>query len=210
MRSILGISFSIRQEFDVYSENALHWLNWFERELDNIRATLNLESISPQGLQFGVVSSSCCSGFGIDGHFIEGLQWAEKSLAVPDVQNTPPRSRRGACIQRHDGVLAGSTGTALSKLQETLAIEQRLEDDRMVAIPQMANGIAFINMGRDGDAQPLLGVASQFFEAGHPYFHALTLVHLGNAELGLGQCRKRVPTMKRRSRRPPDSTRIGS
>ena len=41
-------------------------------------------------------------------------------------------------------------------------------------------------MGRDGDAKPLLEAASQFFEATNPYFHALTLVHLGNAELGLG------------------------
>jgi tetratricopeptide (TPR) repeat protein len=51
---------------------------------------------------------------------------------------------------------------------------------------QMANGIAFINMGRDGDAQPLLETASRFFETSNPYFHAITLVHLGNAELGLG------------------------
>ena len=27
--------------FEVYSSTALHWLNWFERELDNIRAALN-------------------------------------------------------------------------------------------------------------------------------------------------------------------------
>jgi tetratricopeptide (TPR) repeat protein len=57
----------------------------------------------------------------------------------------------------------------------------------MVATLQMAKGIAFINMGRDGDARPLLEEASRFFnETNNPYFHALTLVHLGNAELGLG------------------------
>ncbi|HLO31741.1 MAG TPA: tetratricopeptide repeat protein, partial [Anaerolineales bacterium] len=73
------------------------------------------------------------------------------------------------------------------KLQETLAIEQQLEDNLMVASSQLSNGIAFINMGRDGDAQPLLQQAGQFFkQAGIDYFHGLTLVHLGNAELGLG------------------------
>jgi tetratricopeptide (TPR) repeat protein len=80
----------------------------------------------------------------------------------------------------------GQQETALAKLQEALVIEQMLEDDRMVATTQMANGIAFINMGRDGEAKPLLEAASQFFKAANPYFHALTLVHLGNAELGLG------------------------
>ena len=61
----------------------------------------------------------------------------------------------------------------------------------MVATTRMANGIAFINMGRDGDAQPLLEQASQFFKkTDQPYFHALTLVHLGNAELGLGHLEK--------------------
>jgi tetratricopeptide (TPR) repeat protein len=46
-------------------------------------------------------------------------------------------------------------------------------------------------MGRDGDAQPLLEQSRHFFkEAGQLYFHALTLVHLGNAELGLGHPEK--------------------
>jgi tetratricopeptide (TPR) repeat protein len=121
------------------------------------------------------------------GYFTEGQQWAEKFLAVPVVQDTP---RMRALALASSGMMAlwqGQQETALGKLQETLAIQQQLEDDPMVATSQMANGIAFINMGRDGDAQPLLQQAGQFFEqAGIDYFHSLTLVHLGNAELGLG------------------------
>jgi predicted ATPase/Tfp pilus assembly protein PilF len=172
---------------EIYSSNALHWLNWFERELDNIRATLNWSLTAPQGLQLGVGLIFLLFWFWYRrGRFTEGQQWAEKFLVLPDVQNIPPMR---ALALGSSGMMAlwqGQQETALAKLQETLAIEQRLEDDRMVATTQMANGIAFINMGRDGDAKPLLEAASQFLEADNPYFHALTLVHLGNAELGLG------------------------
>ena len=171
----------------IYSSNALHWLTWFERELDNIRAMLNWSLVTPQGLQLGVGSIMMLFWFMYRrGHFIEGLQWAEKFLAVPEVQNTPPLRALALASGGMMALWQGQQETALARLQETLAIELRLEDENMVASSQMANGIAFINMGRDNDAQPLLEEASRFFESNNPYFHALTLVHLGNAELGLG------------------------
>jgi tetratricopeptide (TPR) repeat protein len=81
----------------------------------------------------------------------------------------------------------GKQDLALSRIQESLAIEQRLENDFIVAALHMANAIAFINMGRDSNAQPLLEIARKYFkENNQPYFHAITIVHLGNAELGLG------------------------
>jgi tetratricopeptide (TPR) repeat protein len=50
----------------------------------------------------------------------------------------------------------------------------------------MANAIVFINMGRNEIAQPLLEKARLSFKEHNAYFHAVTTVHLGNAELGLG------------------------
>jgi tetratricopeptide (TPR) repeat protein len=172
----------------IYSSNALHWLNWFEQELDNIRATLTWSLSSSQGIQLGTGLVFMLVWFWYRrGHFMEGLEWSDKYLAVSDVQNTPPL--RGLALAS-SGMMAlwqGKQDIALSKLQEALPIVQTLKDDRMVAMTQMANGIAFINMGRDGDAQPLLEQASRFFkQADQRYFHALTVVHLGNAELGLG------------------------
>ena len=173
---------------EIYSSNSQQWLTWFERELDNIRATLNWSLATPQGIQIGVGLIFMLFWFWYRrGYFTEGQQWAEKFLAVPDVQNIPPMRALALASSGMMALWQGQQETALGKLQETLAIEQQLEDDRMVATSQMANGIAFINMGRDGDAQPLLQQAEQFFkQAGIDYFHGLTLVHLGNAELGLG------------------------
>ncbi len=174
--------------WEIYSPKSQHWLAWYERELDNIRAMLNWCLAAPQGTQIGVGLIFMLFWFWYRrGHFTEGQQWAERFLAVTAVQNTPPMR---AMALASSGILAlwqGQQETALTRLQEALAIQQRLEDDQMVAMTQMANGIAFINMGRDSEAQPLLEQASKFFkEAGNSYFHGLTLVHLGNAELGLG------------------------
>lgn len=175
----------------IYSSNALHWLTWFEQELDNIRAMLNWSLVTPQGLQLGVGSIMMLFWFMYRrGHFIEGLQWAEKFLAMPEVQNTPPLRALALASGGMMALWQGQQETALARLQETLAIVQGLEDANMVATSQMANGIAFINMGRDNDALPLLEEASRFLESNNPYFHALTLVHLGNAELGLGHSDK--------------------
>jgi predicted ATPase len=173
---------------EIYSSNSQQWLTWFERELDNIRATLNWSLATPQGIQIGVGLIFTLFWFWYRrGYFTEGQQWAEKFLAVPDVQNMPPMRALALASSGMMALWQGQQETALGKLQETLAIEQQLEDDRMVASSQLSNGIAFINMGRDGDAQPLLEQAGQFFkQAGIDYFHGLTLVHLGNAELGLG------------------------
>ena len=176
----------------IYSSNSMHWLNWFEQELDNIRATLSWGLSSPQGIQLGTGLVFMLFWFWYRrGHFMEGLEWADKYLAVPAVQNTPPLRAFALASSGMMALWQGKQDIALTKLQEVLPIVQTLEDDLMVATTQMANGIAFINMGRDGDAQPLLEQSSQFFKkTDQLYFHALTLVHLGNAELGLGHLEK--------------------
>ena len=81
----------------------------------------------------------------------------------------------------------GEQAAGLARLQEGLAIEKKLEDPRRIATLLMSTAVALINMGHEGVAQPLLDEARTLFEEQHlPSFHVLTLVHLGNAELGLG------------------------
>jgi predicted ATPase len=176
----------------IYSSKSLHWLIWFEQELDNIRATLSWGMSSPQGIQLGTALVFLLFWFWYRrGYFMEGYEWADKYLKMPIVQSTPPLYAMALASSGMMALWQGKQDIALSKLQEVLSIEQKLEDDQMVASTRMAIGIAFINMGRDGDAQPLLEQSSQFFkETGQHYFHALTLVHLGNAELGLGYLEK--------------------
>ena len=173
----------------LYSENAAQWLIWLEREHDNIRATLTWSLAAPENNELGAGLVIILFWFWYRrGYFSEGRMWSDRLLASPALQ-TASQSRVFAlgC----SGLLSvwqGRQETGLALLQEGLAIQQKLEEAQWLApLLFMANGVALINMGRDGEAQPLLEQAQKLFkEQNNDYFHAVTLIHLGNAELGLG------------------------
>jgi len=172
----------------LFSTKALHWLNWLEREYDNIRATLTWSLTAPQGFQLGAGLVFGLNWFWYRrGYLIEGRMWTERILASPEMQ---PASPHRAMALHSSGMLAvwqGKQEIGLVELQEGLAIEQRLEDGVMVPVLQLSNAVALINMGRDSDAQPLLQEARALFkEQDQSSLHVATLVHLGNVELGLG------------------------
>lgn len=55
----------------------------------------------------------------------------------------------------------------------------------------MGVAVALINMGKDGEAQPMLEKSHKMFkEQNMAPFSAITRIHLGNAELGLGNIDK--------------------
>ena len=173
---------------NIYSASAVHWLNWLEREHDNIRATLAWSLSASQGIELGAGMVSILFWFWYRrGYFIEGRMWSERILASPLLQTTSiPR----AMALMSSGLLAtwqGKQDIGLVQLQESLAIEQKLEDKQWLAPLFMGNGVALINMGRDSEAQPFFEQAVTLFkEQQNAPFHAICLVHLGNAELGLG------------------------
>ncbi|HEX5836385.1 MAG TPA: tetratricopeptide repeat protein, partial [Anaerolineales bacterium] len=173
--------------FGLYSPKALTWLNWVERENDNIRATLAWSLSASGNTEMGVRLLFALEWFWYRrGLCIEGSHWVEQALAVPAVQAAPPL--RGMALHT-GGLMAlwqGKQDAALSQIQESLELARTLGDDSWMAGSCMATAIVFINMGRDETAQPLLEKARLIFKEYNAYFHAITTVHLGNAELGLG------------------------
>jgi predicted ATPase len=175
--------------FELYTVKTLHWLNWLEREHDNIRATLAWSLSTPQGIELAAGLLFNLHWFWYRrGYFIEGRMWARRLLDTPAMQ--APTPFRAMALQT-SGILALWTGEqdiALAQIQEALAILQRQEDNFMMASLLAYNAVALINMGRDSAAQPLLNrVLAYFREHDLPYFQTISLVHLGNAELGLGR-----------------------
>ncbi|HEX5840116.1 MAG TPA: tetratricopeptide repeat protein, partial [Anaerolineales bacterium] len=173
---------------ELYTANASHWLNWIERENDNIRATLTWNLSTPQGIEPAAMMINVLFWFWYRrGYVIEGTTWTDRLLASPVVQ---PVSLLRAMALMSSGMLAvwqGKQAISLAYLQESLAIVQKLEDQQWLAPVLMGNGVALINMGRDGDAQPYFEQAVALFKEQHiAAFHAITLIHLGNVELGLG------------------------
>ncbi|MFT3891155.1 MAG: tetratricopeptide repeat protein [Anaerolineales bacterium] len=173
----------------LYSSNATHWLNWLEREHDNIRATLAWGLTTPQGVHMGAGLVIILFWFWYRrGYFSEGRMWSERLLASPTLQS--PSEYRVFALGA-SGMLSiwqGKQDIGLAQLQECLTIQQKLENGQaLTPLMLMANGVALINMGKDDAAQPLFEQAQKLFkEQNNPYFHAITLIHLGNTELGLG------------------------
>ena len=201
-----------QMSFEMYSPAGLYWLNWLEREHDNIRATLTWSLFTPQRIELAAGLVWSLEWFWYRrGYFSEGRMWSKRALESPAIQED---SKPRAIVLLSSGAFAtwqGEPETGLAQIQEGLRIVQRLEDEELMPIALMTNAVTFINMGRDSAAQPLLKEARTLFEEqDQPYLHIATLVHLGNVELGLGNPdQARAPCMSKPWSRHARSTKIG-
>lgn len=174
--------------FNLYTAEASSWLNWLEHEHDNIRAALAWCLTSPEGIEFGGIVVSILFWFWYRrGYFTEGRMWADRLLASPFMQTYSPARVMALMASGLLAIWQGEQDIGLKQLQESLAIEQKLEKKQWLPFLLMGNAVALLNMGKDSDAQPMLEQALVLFkEEQNAPFHAITLVHLGNVELGLG------------------------
>jgi tetratricopeptide (TPR) repeat protein len=120
------------------------------------------------------------------GYFMEGYRWAEKVLQSPALRAASPAQAMALTASGMLALWKGEQDTALAHLQAALQLQQRLEEEQWMGHVLMSNAVALINMGRDRAAHPLLEEARAMFkEQNDPYSHAITVIHLGNVELGL-------------------------
>jgi predicted ATPase len=179
--------------FELYSDKATVWLDWLEREVDNIRAALTWCLSNPASIQVGVVIVWVLMWFWYRrGRLSEGRMWTERMLEVLKSQNIS--SQPLAMVLAAAGFMAmwqGEQDIGLARAQQSLEIVQKLEDVQLMPLIVLGNAIAYINMGRDSTARPLLKESLALFEQQNmPYFHAINTVHLGNVELGLGNAER--------------------
>jgi predicted ATPase/DNA-binding CsgD family transcriptional regulator len=170
--------------YGIFSANALH----LQRELDNIRATLSWCVATPKDIELGARLVWILQWFWYGhGYFSEGRLWTKQILASAFL---PDGSKSRAMALAASGFLAvwqGEHEEGLVQIENSLAIAQRLQDEQMMPLLLMINAIAYISMGRDRTAQPLLREALELFEQQNlPYFHIMTIVLLGNVQLGSG------------------------
>ena len=173
---------------DLYSVKAFDCLNWVERELDNIRATLTWCIASSAGIELGAGIIWVLMWFWYRrGYFSEGRMWTERILAALPKQGDSPSQAMTLSSRGFLSMWQGEQEFALAQLQKGLAIVQEQEDEQMMPLLLLGNGVVLINMGQDSAAQPLLKEAQTLFKQQNmSYFHVLATVHLGNVELGLG------------------------
>jgi tetratricopeptide (TPR) repeat protein len=172
----------------LYSANAPHWLNWLEREHDNIRTTLSWSQSNPLNNEFaaGLLMSLVWFWYR-RGYFNEGRMWSGRLLSSPtlDASEAP----RALALQAN-GLMAiwqGEQDIALAQFKESQMIWDGLHNEQNKSLVTLGKGIALINKGHDREALPMLQESQKLFkEQNHPFFYVLSIVHLGNVELGLG------------------------
>ncbi len=121
------------------------------------------------------------------GYFSEGRMWSGRLLATPAATIRSPA--RAIALQTNAlmAIWQGEQDLALSQIKESQEILSDLNQGQLSGLITLGKGIALINKGQDREAQPMLQASRQFFkEQNNPFFHTLSLVHLGNVELGLG------------------------
>lgn len=173
---------------ELYAANALYWLNWIEREHDNIRTALAWCIATPQNVEMAAVMVCVVFWFWYRrGYALEGAMWADRILATPAMQAPSPVRAMTLFVSGSSAMWHGNQRLALTKVQESLAIIQSLNDQEWLPFILLGNAVVLINMGKDTAAQPLLEQALAIFrERKIAPFQVVTLVHLGNVELGLG------------------------
>jgi predicted ATPase/DNA-binding CsgD family transcriptional regulator len=169
--------------YGIFTASALH----LQQELDNIRATLSWCVTTPKGIELGARLVWRLQWFWHGrGYFSEGRLWTKQILASAFL---PDDSKSRAMALAASGFLAvwqGEHEDGLVQIEDSLSIVQRLQDEQMMPLLLMINAIAYISMGRDRSAQPLLRDALELFEQQNlSYFHIITIVLLGNVQLGL-------------------------
>jgi predicted ATPase len=173
--------------YGVTSREATAWLNRLEREHDNIQAALEWNLGTPSGRELVLSAMAPLTWFWYRrGFFNEGRIWTERLLTAAGQDAVPIRA---AALQMNSrmAMWRGELKAAVSRATESLTVWQRLEDENKVPMSLMETAVTLINIGKDSEAHTLLKEAEELFrESGKSYFHAITLVHLGNAALGLG------------------------
>ncbi|HEU4745307.1 MAG TPA: tetratricopeptide repeat protein [Anaerolineales bacterium] len=168
------------------SRDSTAWLDRLEREHANIQAALEWNLTTPAGRQLVLSVLATLTWFWYRrGFFNEGRLWTDRLLTASAEEPAPVRA---AALQMSSrmAMWRGDLKNAVARATESLTLWQRLEDEQTVPMSLMETGVALINIGKDSEAHALLKEAEVLFrESGASYFHAITLVHLGNVSLGL-------------------------
>jgi predicted ATPase len=171
----------------VISQESTAWLDRLEREHDNIQAALEWSVGTAEGRERALSVLATLTWFWYRrGFFNEGRIWTDRLLAATSDEPTPTRA---AALQMSSrmAMWRGDLKNAVERASKSLTFWQRVEDEQVIPMSLMETGVTLINIGKDSEAHTLLKEAETLFrESGKSFFHATTLVHLGNVSLGLG------------------------
>jgi predicted ATPase len=173
----------------LFSKEGTYWLDWIEKEHDNVQAALAWSQDVPEFVKLLSVISVYLSWFWYRrGYYNEGRIWSEQRLASTAMQGVTWDRAMALLSNSWLAMWRGDLPMAITSGQESLALWQHLEDDQGLPLGLLAVGVVQLNRGYDSIAYPLLKEAKELFEKNNNlYFYLNSLVHLANVTLGLGK-----------------------
>ena len=160
------------------------WVDRLGREVDNLRQALTW-SLNHDPRTAVELTAALTWFWLASRHWWEGRRWSEAALA-----HTGPEehSRARALLLFTSGALTclqGRPAAALPRLEESAAIAQELEDDRLIAYALTYQGLALALEGDPEAGTPLDAALAWFQSTREP--HGLRLALLLKANLALAQ-----------------------
>jgi non-specific serine/threonine protein kinase len=166
-----------------------HWLQQLDRDLPDIRASLNFSLLEP-----GESASALRMGAALHPYWIirgltsEARHWLGRALAQP---SDPSRERLAAAFTATDLAAAhGDLATANVLAQHAEDLAAVIGDPHSSAIAALATGAAALHRAEPAQAATVLQLALEVFEAeGDVYWTAMTLAGLAKVKGFLGDAR---------------------
>jgi non-specific serine/threonine protein kinase len=164
-------------------------LQRLEEEHDNLRIALNWALEHAEGTQAAIAMMLPLAWFWYRyGHLQEGREWTERAVDLTAGLGDSPVRALALVGRTYLTLWSGSLFVAADSGREAVEMSERLGMEELISQAKLGYGTALINRGKDKQAYPHLVDAVELYDQqNNSYFKAVTLVHLANVSLGLGQ-----------------------
>jgi predicted ATPase/Tfp pilus assembly protein PilF len=173
----------------IFGAQSVMVLQRINEEHDNLRVALKWALGREEGIQPAMAMIFPLEWFWYRyGHLQEGLEWTERAMAATAGLGDSPARAAALVWRTYLTLWTGDLKVAAERGQEAVEMSERIGIEQLISQAKLGYGTALINQGRDREAYPHLVDAVELWDQQNLSFaKAITLVHLANVSLGLGQ-----------------------
>jgi predicted ATPase len=172
----------------IFGPQSVTALQRIDEEHDNFRNALSWAFQSEEGLPYAGIMLIPLGWFWYRyGHLMEGREWSERALAATTGMDDSLFRALALSGRGYLALWAGDLFVAAERSREAIEMSERLGFEQGISQAKLCYGTALVNQGRHSAAYPHLVDAVELFDQQkEPWGKGITLVHLANVSLGLG------------------------
>jgi predicted ATPase len=178
----------------IFGAQSVAALRRIDEEHDNFRSALSWAFQHEDGLLSAQAMLTPLGWFWYRyGHLREGREWSERAVAVTAGLGESPFHAGALSGLGYLALWAGDLLVATESAHKAVVLSERLGFEQGISQSKLCLGTALINQGRHNEAYPHLVDAVELFDQQQePWAKGITLVHLANVSLGMGDSEQAV------------------